>query len=1176
MTLDFGNVIPARRLPVYLLIDTSDSMLGEPLNLARQVVTSLHHELMNMPEVIDIVALSAILFGGKAWQAVPLTEVAEFVLPDLDVTGASTLGAAFRVLGDALDREMRPNRPGMKGDYRALILLLAGSMPIDDWQGELKALPLNRYIGDFVALSCNEDVELDYLEQITTAVFAAKAFSPKQATREFIRFASLPLVRRSSATMPTAIERSQMREVSASMTIEPFGKVNYWDLPSGEGRMVRATILTEFHTEGAEFGLALDCSGSMQNLFKPVNHVKPAMQAVAGYLADKDRNGTVSVIYWATGPEGKDVQIIGDLTRDVAETYDFGPPERYGRGTQLLPALRYFTDSEQRTDLDDASWGFYVFVTDGKIEDIEAVKEYTTQLAKELEPTTRPDSGKRLKNIKLILIGLGDRIDKAQFDALDDLETGTELDLWDTKLAGEMKDLAEIFAEVTDPDHVLVPGGGIVRDSRGNVVADFRDRGLPEVLEFVLPFGEPAFELEIAGNSAIQPLPFAARGFGPSSFLSIEPSEIDFGTVESLAQISPQPIYIRNTGIGVWQGSAEANAAWLSVKPNQLECPPVSTTEVRVSLKPGAESHLGTRVETGTVTISGTGYAQAIQVSVSLALRFHVFSTAEERVISAWEFVHEDFEGSAPKLFQERTYTLTRVFCDWMGLASPSEPKWFGEFCRFVLDVSTVFVDTGVATKLPFVCSVKPTLSDNDLVMLDALAGELDLPGRLIVLFLSFGAQQAVQAARRLVIESRFNRWYDIVPLGYAELRNLVYAPNPHQALRTLVLSNVNLEAVSPFQPLGPANDNTFSGREFELGTIVGNVREKSYAIVGGRRIGKTSLLRRLHRKNLPQSGFRVLFHDCGLSAYQDFLELTPRYWAPEMPVEAPRTFRELFDSPHTNKPLVLLLDEVDGLISGDALAGWPLFKAMRGLVNSKRMQIVISGANNLRQALKDSGSPLFNLTQHTLRLERLDYPATKDLVTRPMSALLIRLVHEEAIVNLVWEYTGGHPCVVQRLCSRLIRRINTDLEVDTTMAQRQITPDDVRAVVRDPTFLSEDFLDIYLEQTTYLERIIALILVQSEERFFQVQDVQSLLKKHTQCNVKVRDIKAALERLVELRCILARSYQGYSFDTKAFPRALQQPNVVTIEDLLVEYTEGFLEYGDVPPRSRYEEVEYG
>src|SRR6185503_16982016 len=105
---------------------------------------------------------------------------------------------------------------------------------------------------------------------------------------------------------------------------------------------------------------------------------------------------------------------------------------------QLLPAVRYFVERFK-----DAPWGFYVFITDGELHDLEAVKDYSRRLAKEVASKSR-------RPLKFVLIGVGPNINERQMEELDDLDTGTDVDLWDHKLAAEMRHLQEIFAEVVD------------------------------------------------------------------------------------------------------------------------------------------------------------------------------------------------------------------------------------------------------------------------------------------------------------------------------------------------------------------------------------------------------------------------------------------------------------------------------------------------------------------------------------------------------------------------------------------------------------------------------------------------------------------------------------------------------------------------------------------------------
>jgi hypothetical protein len=199
------------------------------------------------------------------------------------------------------------------------------------------------------------------------------------------------------------------------------------------------------------------------------------------------------VIYWAVGPGGSKVQVVGDLTADQAAKHTFGPPNDFGTGTQLLPAARYFCERFK-----DAPWGFYVFITDGELHDLDEVKRYSVQLAKDV-------AAKRRRPVKFVLIGVGDGVNERQMEELDDLETGTDVDLWDHKIAKEMRQLHEIFAEVVDKNARIADKAKIL-DPQGKTVKDFSDTGLSAFIEFEIPSSAEYFTLEVNGNRIHQGL----------------------------------------------------------------------------------------------------------------------------------------------------------------------------------------------------------------------------------------------------------------------------------------------------------------------------------------------------------------------------------------------------------------------------------------------------------------------------------------------------------------------------------------------------------------------------------------------------------------------------------------------------------------------------------------------
>src|ERR1044072_5315143 len=103
----------ARRLPVYLLIDTSGSMKGEPIESVNIGLESMLTFLMQDPFALESVCLSIITFDNEVKQILPLTELDKVQLPRIVTPdyGATNLGEALEILCQTVDRDIIRNTP---------------------------------------------------------------------------------------------------------------------------------------------------------------------------------------------------------------------------------------------------------------------------------------------------------------------------------------------------------------------------------------------------------------------------------------------------------------------------------------------------------------------------------------------------------------------------------------------------------------------------------------------------------------------------------------------------------------------------------------------------------------------------------------------------------------------------------------------------------------------------------------------------------------------------------------------------------------------------------------------------------------------------------------------------------------------------------------------------------
>jgi uncharacterized protein YegL len=130
----------SRRLPVYLLLDRSGSMFGEPIEAVKQGVKYMISELKKEPQAIETAYISVITFGSDARQDVQLTELAAFKEPQIEANGTTSLGAALHILNNCFDNEVRKSTPTQKGDYKPLVFIMTDGEPTDDWENAAREI----------------------------------------------------------------------------------------------------------------------------------------------------------------------------------------------------------------------------------------------------------------------------------------------------------------------------------------------------------------------------------------------------------------------------------------------------------------------------------------------------------------------------------------------------------------------------------------------------------------------------------------------------------------------------------------------------------------------------------------------------------------------------------------------------------------------------------------------------------------------------------------------------------------------------------------------------------------------------------------------------------------------------------------------------------------------------
>jgi len=158
-----------RRLPVYLLLDTSGSMSGEPIEALKNGVQVMISSLRQNPQAIETAFISVITFDSKAQQIIPLTDLSTFQMVDIKASGVTALGDGLEVLSKAIDREVARTTAETKGDWKPLVFIMTDGLPTDDWQRGLAEFK-KRKTGIVVACGAGSGADSNTLKAITDNV----------------------------------------------------------------------------------------------------------------------------------------------------------------------------------------------------------------------------------------------------------------------------------------------------------------------------------------------------------------------------------------------------------------------------------------------------------------------------------------------------------------------------------------------------------------------------------------------------------------------------------------------------------------------------------------------------------------------------------------------------------------------------------------------------------------------------------------------------------------------------------------------------------------------------------------------------------------------------------------------------------------------------------------------
>lgn len=249
-----------------------------------------------------------------------------------------------------------------------------------------------------------------------------------------------------------------------------------------------------------------------------------------------------------------------------------------------------------------------------------------------------------------------------------------------------------------------------------------------------------------------------------------------------------------------------------------------------------------------------------------------------------------------------------------------------------------------------------------------------------------------------------------------------------------------------------------FKGRSWERSAIEHSFG--SHIVFGGRRLGKTALLRQIHATPPANAIFAYVDVDSVVDASNAFEQMSRRISIFTSPVRSEDEFTATITKwlgQDERRRLLLLIDEADNFVLYESQNNFRCVRTLLRLMadTGNRFKFVLAGLHNVSRIARTENSPLVHISNNPLEIGPLldkDVDDAEFLIRGPLAAMGFEFENREDVWRIL-SFTNYYPVLIQVFCEELLKIIHERVQqtnrlpelISTTLVEQALDSADVR-----------------------------------------------------------------------------------------------------------------------------------